>query len=88
MLRLLMNAAVHWMKAGLALRSLKIVIFSRNIDKISKADQPLFDLFQELKENYAQDEKQGAEIKVTEDCCIHACHVSSFRIDMTAIPFC
>ena len=58
MLKLLVNAAIHWMKAGLPLRSLKIVIFSRNIDKINKADQPLFDLFQKLKDNHEKEEKQ------------------------------
>ena len=62
MLRLLINAAIHWMKAGLPLRSLKIVIFSRNIDKINKGDQPLFDLFQKLKENHEKEEKQAKEV--------------------------
>ena len=64
MLKLLLNAAIHWMKAGLPLCSLKIVIFSRNIDKISKADQPLFDLFQKLKDDHEQKEKQNDEVGV------------------------
>ena len=61
MLKLLVDAAVHWMKAGLPLRSLKIVIFSRNIDNISKADQPVFDLFQELKSSHEQKEIKNEE---------------------------
>ncbi|CAB4038898.1 uncharacterized protein LOC110065298, partial [Paramuricea clavata] len=68
MLKLLMNAAIHWMKAGLPLRSLKIVIFSRNIDNISKSDQPLFDLFQKLKDIHEQgEEKQDKEVEVESD---------------------
>ena len=63
MLKLLMNAAIHWMKAGLPLRSLKIVIFSRNINNISKSDQPLFDLFQNSKDIHEQgEEKQDKEV--------------------------
>ena len=50
------------MKAGLPLRSLKVVIFSRNIDNISKADQPLFDLFQKLKNDHEQKEKENNEV--------------------------
>ncbi len=67
MLKLLMDAAIHWMKAGLPLRSLRIVIFSRNIDNISKADQPLFDLFQKLKDNHEQEEKQNKEVGACTD---------------------
>ena len=50
-----MNAAIHWMNAGLPMRSLKIVIFSRNIANISAGDQPLLDLFQELKDKHEKE---------------------------------
>lgn len=53
MLKLLVNAAVHWIKAGLPLRCLKIVLFSRNITKKSSDNELLIKLFQNLKENHA-----------------------------------
>ncbi|CAH3154722.1 unnamed protein product, partial [Porites evermanni] len=50
MLRLIMNSAIHWIKAGLSLKTLKIVLFSRNPEKHSKTNEPLFDCFQKMKD--------------------------------------
>ena len=55
MLQLIMNSAIHWIKAGLSLKTLKIVLFSRNPEKHSKINEPLFDCFQKMKDKY--DEK-------------------------------
>ena len=55
MLRLIMNSAIHWIKAGLSLKTLKIVLFSHNPEKHSKTNEPLFDCFQKMKDKY--DEK-------------------------------
>lgn len=65
MLKLLVNAAVHWMKAGLQLRCLKIVLFSSNVSKEDKTHEPLITLFQKLKENYKEEiEMQKSSVAV------------------------
>ena len=40
---------MNWMKAGLPLRTLKIVIFKRHPEKHNKEFEPLFQLFEEYK---------------------------------------
>ena len=57
MLKQLVNAAVQWMKAGLRLRCLKIVLFSRDVskkDRVSNTHGPLITMFQNLKETYEE----------------------------------
>ena len=48
-LRQILKAAVNWIKTGLPLRTLKIVLFSRNPQKEDKSFVPLFQLFEEYK---------------------------------------
>ncbi|XP_065058675.1 uncharacterized protein LOC135686383 isoform X2 [Rhopilema esculentum] len=47
MLRLIVEAAVHWMKIGLPLKVLKIVVYDRNLGGVDK--HPLLSYFRELK---------------------------------------
>ncbi|XP_032233355.1 uncharacterized protein LOC5508685 isoform X2 [Nematostella vectensis] len=61
-LRQVMNAAIHWMKAGLPLRTLKVVIFARNPEKEDKSHKPLFELFKEYKDKY-EDKNIDEEIQ-------------------------
>ena len=54
MLNLLMDSAIQWIKAGLQLRVLKIVLFSRHPEKPDKSFAPLFNLFQEMNSKYGE----------------------------------
>ena len=54
------------MKAGLPLRNLKIVLFSRRPEVKDKALEPLMELFQELKERYRDQEEAEKEEPVEE----------------------
>ena len=60
MLRLIMDSAIHWIKAGLDLKTLKIVLYSRNPQKCDKSFEPLFECFQKMKTKY--DEKELAYV--------------------------
>ena len=62
MLRLIMDSAIHWIKAGLCLKTLKIVLYSRNPQKHDRSFEPLFDCFQKFKDLY--DEKQLAYVSI------------------------
>lgn len=62
-----MKAAVNWIKAGLPLRTLKIVAFSRHPDKENNTFKPLFNLF----ENYAI-EKEPEQESFKEEVMISA----------------
>eukprot|EP00794_Sanderia_malayensis_P007282 gene7282-8093_t len=50
MLRLIVEAAIHWMQIGLPLKILKIVIFAHDLTKIGK--HPLLDYFDKLKQKW------------------------------------
>jgi hypothetical protein len=52
------------MKAGLPLRTLKIVLFSRHPEKKDAALEPLFELFQEFKEK--TEDRDELETKVND----------------------
>lgn len=56
MLRLIIDAAIHWIKAGLELKSLKIVLFSRHPEKPDKSHEPLFECFQKMKDKFGDKE--------------------------------
>ena len=56
MLRLIINSAIQWIKAGLELKSLKVVLFSRNPTKPDKSHKPLFECFQKMKDTYGDKE--------------------------------
>ena len=56
MLRLIMDSAIHWIKAGLELKTLKIVLFSRHPEKHDKSHEPLFECFQEMNDQYGDKE--------------------------------
>ena len=60
MLRLIVDSAIHWIKAGLGLKTLKIVLYSRNPQKYDKSMEPLFECFQKMKAKY--DEKELAYV--------------------------
>ena len=62
MLRLIMDSAIHWIKAGLCLKTLKIVLYSRNPQKHDRSFNPLFECFQKFKDKY--DEKQLAYVSI------------------------
>lgn len=57
----MVDAACNWMKAGLPLRCLKIVLFSENTNRIPGGTLELIDLFERLKSKW---EKRGASLKV------------------------
>ena len=61
MLKQLVNAAVQWMKAGLRLRCLKIVLFSRDVSKKDRTHGPLITMFQNLKETYEEKVEETVE---------------------------
>ena len=52
MLRLIVEAAVHWMKIGLPLKVLKIVIYDRNLGGVDK--HPLLSYFRDLKVKWGE----------------------------------
>ena len=56
MLRLIIDSATHWIKAGLELKTLKIVLFSRHPERHDKSHEPLFECFQKIKDQYGDKE--------------------------------
>ena len=52
MLSLILDSAIHWIKAGLLLKNLKIVVYSRSPQNYDKSFEELFKCFQEFKCNY------------------------------------
>ena len=50
MLRLMVETAIHWMRVGLPLKLLKIVIFARYENEIE--ENPLLPYFKDLKEKW------------------------------------
>ena len=52
MLRLIVEAAVRWMKIGLPLKVLKIVIYDRNLGGVDK--HPLLSYFRDLKVKWGE----------------------------------
>ena len=60
MLRLLVESAVKWMKTGLPLRSLKIVVYSPNPNKAAFSKNPVFQRFEKLKEELGEKEVESA----------------------------
>lgn len=50
MLRLIVETAIHWMRIGLPLKVLKIVIFSRNNSNLE--NDPMLKYFKELKSKW------------------------------------
>ena len=51
MLNAMLDAAVNWMRAGLPLKLLRIVIYTFNTEKLSREHEQLLKLFQEYKKN-------------------------------------
>ena len=51
MLRLIVETAIHWMRIGLPLKVLKIVVFSRDNRKVDQ--DPLLKYYRELKLKWA-----------------------------------
>ena len=62
MLSLILDSAIHWIKAGLLLKNLKIVVYSRNPQNYDKSFEELFKCFQEFKCNY--DDKELVFVSV------------------------
>ncbi|XP_064602108.1 uncharacterized protein LOC135468030 isoform X2 [Liolophura sinensis] len=62
MMRSMVDAACSWMKAGLPLRCLKIVLFSENTDRIPEGIKDLVSLFEKLKSKW---EKKGVSLKAS-----------------------
>lgn len=56
MLRLIMDSAIHWIKAGLSLKTLKIVLYSRNPKEHDRSLASLFECFQKFKDKYEEKE--------------------------------
>ncbi len=50
MLRLIVDAAVHWMQIGLPLKTLKIVVYAEPLDRID--ENPLLQDFNALKQKW------------------------------------
>jgi len=54
MLRLIVTTAIHWIRVGLPLKLLKIVLFQRETEVINNENQKLVDHFEKLKEQWLQ----------------------------------
>lgn len=50
MLRLIVEAAIHWMQIGLPIKELKIVLFQNKTESINETNQILVDYFDSLKQ--------------------------------------
>ena len=50
MLRLIVEAAIHWMQIGLPIKELKIVLFQNKTEAINETNQILVDYFDSLKQ--------------------------------------
>ena len=49
MLRLIVEASIHWMEIGLPMKELKIVLYQRDTKEISKVNKILVDLFKQMR---------------------------------------
>ena len=49
MLRLIVEAAIHWMQIGLPMKELKIVLYQNKTESINQTNQILLDYFESLK---------------------------------------
>lgn len=67
MLRLIIDSAIHWIKAGLELKTLKIVLFSCHPERHDKSHEPLFECFQKMKDQYGDKELTYVSIKSKSD---------------------
>ena len=72
MLRLMLDSAIHWIKAGLLLKNLKIVLYSRNPHQYDKSFEGLFNCFQEFKDKY--DDKKLEYVSVVHGGCFCLTH--------------
>ncbi|CAH1799149.1 unnamed protein product [Owenia fusiformis] len=52
MMKAMVDAAVNWIKSGLALKCLKIVLYTRRPDKLTSEEVSVVELFAKLKKNY------------------------------------
>eukprot|EP00111_Clytia_hemisphaerica_P017752 TCONS_00052511-protein len=50
MLRLIVEASIHWMEIGLPMKELKIVLYQRDTSEVSKVNKILVDLFEEMRQ--------------------------------------
>ena len=65
MLKLILNSAIQWIKTGLELKTLKVVLFSKNPTKPDKSHEPLFESFQKLKDTYGDKELTSVQVSKT-----------------------
>ena len=62
MLQAMLDAAINWVRAGLPMKCLKIVLYNRNPSHLSSEEKKLVDLFTK---NKAQVEKQQEAAQVS-----------------------
>ena len=66
MMRAMLEAAVNWMKAGLPLKKLRIVLYSTNPNKIQHEDQDVIQIFERVKRTL---EEERAHPEQVISCC-------------------
>ena len=63
-MRAMLEAAVNWMRAGLPLKTLKIVLYCRNPQRLSDEEQSVVKLFEKMRETVEEAKKQPKEVYV------------------------
>ena len=81
MLRLIINSAIQWIKTGLELKTLKVVLFSRNPTKPDKSHEPLFESFQKLKDTYG--DKELTSVQVSKTLCKRLIFNKNYKLWVT-----
>ncbi|GFN81164.1 collagen alpha-6(vi) chain [Plakobranchus ocellatus] len=69
-LRSMVDVACHWIKAGLPLKCLKLVLYSRNPNELSEKDELCIKFFKRLKSEWSRSEKENAVVSKSYDVCL------------------
>ncbi|KAK3763175.1 hypothetical protein RRG08_035857 [Elysia crispata] len=69
-LRAMVDGACHWIKAGLPLKCLKLVLYSSNPSKLDEQHELSMKFFKRLKSAWTQQEKENAVTSKSYDVCL------------------
>ena len=70
MLRAMLDAAINWIRAGLPLKCLKIVLYTRRANKLSEEEAKVVALFNSIKEKVSYYSHKGVLVDLTSSSVI------------------
>ncbi|GFS26505.1 collagen alpha-6(VI) chain [Elysia marginata] len=69
-LRAMVDSACHWIKAGLPLKCLKLVLYSPNPSKLDEQNELCMKFFKRLKSAWKRHEEENAVVSQSYDVCL------------------